>query len=326
MSSISSSELLLCPEESRFTVFPIKYKSIWEMYKKMQAAFWTAEEIDWSHDKYDFNNSLNENEQKFIKYVLAFFSSSDTIVNINLGERLCQEVQPLEAKIAYQFQMMMENIHSETYALQIDNIISDKKEKMEILNSIEHIPCIKHKMNWMLKWSKEDKVDFATRLVVQIISEGLFFSGSFCAIFWLKQKNIMPGLVSSNELIARDENMHTQYSILLYSMVKNKLSQEQVHEMFREAVETEKVFICESLSCSLLGMNKTLMEEYVQFVADTLLVQMKYDKLFGVKNPFTWMEMISVEGKTNFFEHRPTQYQRSDVLNKDKEFGIDDDF
>lgn len=322
---MSTTEVLLTPEESRFTVFPIKHKPIWDMYKMMQAAFWTSEEIDWSHDKYDFDK-LNLNEQKFIKYVLAFFSSSDTIVNINLGERLCQEVQPLEAKIAYQFQMMMENIHSETYSLQIDNIITDHKEKTLILNSIENIPCVKQKMNWMLKWSKDDNVDFATRLVVQIISEGLFFSGSFCSIFWLKQKNIMPGLVSSNELIARDENMHTRYSILLYDMIQNKLSQEKVHQMFREAVETEKVFICESLPCSLLGMNKELMEQYIKFVADVLLVQMKYDKIFNVSNPFSWMEMISIEGKTNFFEHRPTQYQRSDVLNLDREFGIDDDF
>ena len=652
---------LLKEENARYTVFPIKYKNIWDMYKKMQAAFWTAEEIDWSKDKHDFKK-LNENEQRFIKYVLAFFSASDTIVNINLGERLSQEVQPLEAKIVYQFQMMIENVHcvsgdthiltengyinikenlekqvkvwngkqfsdtiikytgdselyhvkldngmelkctpnhkwfirtgnqkhpeackkskietkdlkigdviypynfeaintlrdidefknpyihgffcgdgtycnkypmiylynkkrdllkyfdnpkcqnsknpikfyitdkinkekyfvpinysiktklewlagvcdadgcvsnfptkkynsiqlsntnleflkniqlllstvgcncvirrnhkkrqtllpdgkgtkklydckevyilyinpksltnivklgfnpkrlkvkiddgllsnsirksklikikeilklegihdtycftekfenagvfngiltgqSETYALQIDNIIEDKDEKKSILNAIETVPCIKEKTDWMLKWVKSEE-DFGTRLVAQAIAEGLFFSGSFCAIFWLKQKNIMPGLISSNELIARDEGMHCDYSIMLYKMLDEKLEQDKIHEMFKEAVETEKIFICDSLPCSLLGMNAELMEQYIKFVADRLIVQLGYEKIWKVDNPFTWMEAISIEGKTNFFEHRPTQYQRADVQNKTKNeaFDILDDF
>lgn len=320
------SEDLLVPENSRFTVFPIKYPKIWEMYKKMQAAFWTAEEIDWSKDKHDFKK-LNDNEQRFIKYVLAFFSASDTIVNINLGERLSQEVQPLEAKITYQFQMMIENIHSEVYALQIDNIIEDKNEKEIILNAIETVPCIKAKTDWMLKWVKSTD-DFATRIVAQAIAEGLFFSGSFCAIFWLKQKNIMPGLISSNELIARDEGMHCDYSIMLYHMLKNKLTQDKVHEMFKEAVNTEKIFICDSLPCSLLGMNSDLMEQYIKFVADQLIVRLGYEKIWNLENPFTWMEALSIEGKTNFFEYRPTQYQRADVLNKTKNnaFEISEDF
>lgn len=320
------SEDLLVPENSRFTVFPIKYPEIWEMYKKMQAAFWTAEEIDWSKDKHDFKK-LNDNEQRFIKYVLAFFSASDTIVNINLGERLSQEVQPLEAKITYQFQMMIENIHSEVYALQIDNIIEDKNEKEIILNAIETVPCIKAKTDWMLKWVKSTD-DFATRIVAQAIAEGLFFSGSFCAIFWLKQKNIMPGLISSNELIARDEGMHCDYSIMLYHMLKNKLTQDKVHEMFKEAVNTEKIFICDSLPCSLLGMNSDLMEQYIKFVADQLIVRLGYEKIWNLENPFTWMEALSIEGKTNFFEYRPTQYQRADVLNKTKNnaFEISEDF
>ena len=319
-------EELLKPENSRFTVFPIKYPQIWNLYKKMEAAFWTAEEIDWSKDKHDFKK-LNEDEQRFIKYVLAFFSASDTIVNINLGERLSQEVQPLEAKIAYTFQMMIEGIHSEVYALQVDNIIENPEEKKDILNAIETVPCIKAKTDWMLKWVKSEE-DFATRMVAQAISEGLFFSGSFCAIFWLKHKNIMPGLISSNELIARDEGMHCDYSIMLYHMLKKKLPQEKIHQMFIEAVETEKFFICESLPCSLLGMNSGLMEQYIKFVADQLIVKLGYEKVFKVENPFTWMEAISIEGKTNFFEHRPTQYQRADVNNqtRNQAFEISDDF
>jgi len=319
-------EPLLNPENNRLTVFPIKFKNIWDMYKKMQAAFWTAEEIDWSKDKYDFKK-MNENEQRFIKYVLAFFSASDTIVNMNLGERLSQDVQPLEAKMTYIFQMMIESVHSEVYALQIDNIIEDKEEKQSILNAVETVPCIKKKTDWMMKWV-ESKDSFATRLVAQTIAEGLFFSGSFCAIFWLKQKNVMPGLISSNELIARDEGMHCDYSIMLYQMLNEKLDQKDVHEMFEEAVATEKEFICESLPCSMLGMNSDLMEQYIKFVADRLLVQLGYDKLYQVENPFTWMEAISIEGKTNFFEYRPTQYQRADVNNKTKNnaFEISDDF
>lgn len=319
-------EPLLNPENNRLTVFPIKFKNIWDMYKKMQAAFWTSEEIDWSKDKYDFKK-LNENEQRFIKYVLAFFSASDTIVNMNLGERLSQEVQPLEAKITYQFQMMIENVHAETYALQIDNIIEDKEEKEAILNAIETVPCIKKKTEWMLKWVVSSE-NFSTRLVAQAIAEGLFFSGSFCAIFWLKKKNVMPGLISSNELIARDEGMHCDFSIMLYQMLDEKLSQEQVHKMFEDAVVTEKDFICDSLPCSMLGMNSDLMEQYIKFVADRLLVQLGYEKLYLVENPFTWMEAISIEGKTNFFEYRPTQYQRADVNNKTKNnsFEISDDF
>jgi len=319
-------EPLLNPENNRLTVFPIKFKNIWDMYKKMQAAFWTAEEIDWSKDKYDFKK-MNENEQRFIKYVLAFFSASDTIVNMNLGERLSQDVQPLEAKMTYIFQMMIESVHSEVYALQIDNIIEDKEEKNSILNAIETVPCIKKKTEWMMKWVQSSE-SFATRLVAQTIAEGLFFSGSFCAIFWLKQKNVMPGLISSNELIARDEGMHCDYSIMLYNMLNDKLDQNIVHQMFEDAVLTEKDFICDSLPCSMLGMNSELMEQYIKFVADHLLIKLGYNKLYKVENPFTWMEAISIEGKTNFFEYRPTQYQRADVNNKTKDsaFEISEDF
>ena len=314
-------EELLTPEKSRYVVFPIIHHDIWRMYKKMQAAFWTAEEIDWSKDKHDFKK-LNKNEQKFIKYVLAFFSSSDIIVNVNLGERLSQEVQPLEAKIAYQFQIMIENVHSETYSLQIDNIIEDQEEKTNILNAIETVPCIKKKTDWMLKWVTS-KEDFATRMVAQVIAEGLFFSGSFCAIFWLKKKNLMPGLISSNELIARDEGMHCEYSIMLYSKLEKRLSQKEIETIFIEAVNTEKVFICDSLPCSLLGMNSELMEQYIKFTADNLIKRLGYKKIWKVENPFDWMETISVDGKSNFFEHRPTQYQKEGVNNKTKETAYD---
>jgi ribonucleotide reductase beta subunit family protein with ferritin-like domain len=319
-------EPLLDPENNRLTIFPIKFDNIWEMYQKMEASFWTSKEIDWSKDKYDFKK-LNENEQRFIKYVLAFFSASDTIVNMNLGERLSQEVQPLEAKMVYQFQMMIENIHSQTYSLQIENIIEDYDEKLAILNAVENVPCIKKKTDWMMKWIKSTD-SFPIRLVAQTISEGLFFSGSFCSIFWLKQKNIMPGLISSNELIARDEGMHCDFSIMLYHMLNRKLSQDTIHQMFEDAVETERVFICESLPCSLLGMNADLMEQYIKYVADRLITQLGYEKLYKVENPFTWMEAISIEGKTNFFEHRPTQYQRAEVLNETKQqtFEVSEDF
>ncbi len=318
-------EDLLNPENNRLTVFPLKYPDIWATYKKMQAAFWTEDEIDWSKDRDDFKK-LNENERKFIKYVLAFFSASDTIVNMNLGERLSQDVKILEAIITYQFQMMIENVHAATYSLQIENIIEDKEEKEIILNAIETVPCIKKKTAWMLKWVESEE-SFGTRLIAQAISEGIFFSGSFCAIFWLKQKNLMPGLISSNELIARDEGMHTDFSIQLYHMLKERVSEEKVHNMFREAVETERDFICESLPCSLLGMNSDLMEQYIKFVADRLLVELHYEKIWNIENPFSWMEAISIEGKTNFFEYRPTQYQRADVLNETKNsYNLDDDF
>ena len=321
---------LLREENSRLTVFPINkvYEPIWNLYKKMQAAFWTAEEIDWSKDKYDFEK-LNSDEQKFIKYVLAFFAASDTIVNIHLGERLAREIKPLEAQIAYAFQIMIENVHAEVYALQIDNIITDPEEKKYILNAVDNINFIKKKANWVLKWVTSSEC-YAKRLVAHCITEGLFFSGSFCAIFWLKKKNIMPGLISSNELIARDEGMHCDYTIMLYRMLEDelKLSEEDIHEMFKKAVETEKIFICESLPCSLIGMNADLMEEYIKFVADGLINDLGYSKLYNVENPFTWMEALSIEGKTNFFEHRPTQYQRADVLNKTKKeaFVIDEEF
>jgi ribonucleotide reductase beta subunit family protein with ferritin-like domain len=319
-------EPLVNKENNRLTVYPIKEETIWSHYKKQQAAFWTAEEIDFSKDYDDFNK-LNSNEQHFIKMVLAFFAASDGIVNINLSERFTKDVQLREALITYQWQTMIENIHSETYSLQIDNIIREPVEKDKLLNAIREYPCVAKKANWAFKWI-ESESSFAQRLIAFAIVEGIFFSGSFCSIIWLKKKNIMPGLCDSNELISRDEGMHCLFACLLYGMLQNRLDEHIVHDMFKEAVKIEKEFICESLPCSLLGMNSNLMTQYIQFVADRLLLSLGYNKIWSVKNPFDFMESISMEGKTNFFEHRPTQYQKSSVLNTGKEnsFDISDDF
>jgi len=322
----NNSEKLLSSENNRLTVYPIKDETIWSAYKTMQAAFWTAEEIDFSQDYDDYVN-LSENEQHFIKMILAFFAASDTIVNINLAERFTQEIQSREAIIAYQFQIMIENVHSEAYSLQIDNIIRNKDDKNKLLNAIENFDCIKKKAEWAFKWIESD-APFSQRLIAFAIVEGVFFSGSFCSIFWFKKKNLMAGLCDSNELIARDEGMHTDFACLLYSKIDNKLDQKIVHKMFSQAVEIERQFICDSLPCELLGMNSNSMYEYIQFVSDRLLTQLGYKKLWGTPNPFDFMESISMEGVTNFFESRPTQYQNSSVLNEtnNNEYVIDDDF
>ena len=319
-------EPLLSPENNRMTVYPIKFPIIWDSYKKQLAAFWTAEEIDFSKDYDDFQK-MNENEQHFIKMILSFFAASDTIVNINLGQRFSQEVQIREAIIAYNYQMFIENIHSEVYSLQIDNIIRDPEEKLKALNAIVNYPCIQKKAQWAYKWI-ESRDSFSQRLIAFAIVEGVFFSGSFCSIFRLKQKAIMPGLCNSNELIARDEGMHVMFAVLLYSMLENKISESEVHRIFKEAVEIETEFICESLPCSLIGMNSDSMTVYIKYVADRLLVDLNYNKIWNVKNPFDFMENISVEGKTNFFESRPTQYQNASVLNKNKTntFNFTEDF
>lgn len=321
-----NSEKLLAPENNRMTVYPIENQEIWHAYKIQQAALWTAEEIDFSKDYEDFLK-LNENEQHFVKMILAFFAASDTIVNINLAERFTREVQIREAVIAYQYQIMMENIHSETYSLQIDNIIRDKVEKNKLLNALENFDCIKKKASWAFKWIESNST-FGQRLIAFAIVEGVFFSGSFCSIFWLKKRNLMPGLCDSNELISRDEGMHTDFACLMYKQIENKLDYKTVKSMFVEAVEIEREFICESLPCSLLGMNKDLMTQYIKFVADRLLVTLGYQKIWLVENPFDFMESISMEGKTNFFESRPTQYQKSSVLNEGNEnmFESTDDF
>uniref|UniRef100_A0A6C0H769 Uncharacterized protein n=1 Tax=viral metagenome TaxID=1070528 RepID=A0A6C0H769_9ZZZZ len=320
-------EYLLNTENNRLTVYPIQNYSIWNAYKIQQAAFWTAEEIDFSKDYNDFQK-LNPNEQYFIKMLLAFFSSSDTIININLSNRFLNDIKIREAIIVYTWQMMMENIHSEVYSLQIENIMKDDlEEKNKLFNAINEFPCITEKANWAFKWIESDE-SFSKRLVAFSIIEGVFFSGSFCAIFWLKKKNVMPGLCTSNELIARDEGMHTQFAILLYHQLNNKLTETDIHNMFIEAVNIELKFICHSLPCNLLGMNSDLMSDYIKYVADRLLLELGYNKLYNAINPFNFMESISVEGKTNFFELRPTQYQNASILNKSRNtvFNIDNNF
>jgi ribonucleoside-diphosphate reductase subunit M2 len=290
------------------------------------ASFWTAEEIDFSRDYDDFLK-LNNNEQHFIKMILSFFAASDTIVNINIGERFVQEVQIREAIIAYDFQKMIENIHSETYSLQIDNIIRDEKEKEKALDAIKNYPCIKKKADWAYKWI-ESTDSYAHRLIAFAIVEGIFFSGAFCAIYWIKKRNLMPGLCDSNELISRDEGMHTSFACLIYSTFEKKVDEDIVHSIFKEAYEIEREFICDSLPCSVLGMNSDLMSQYIRFIADGLLVSLGYNKIWNDINPFDFMESISMEGKTNFFESRPTQYQKASVLNtgRDNSFTLTDDF
>lgn len=303
---------ILFDESDRLTIFPIKNKTVWDMYKKAVSAFWTVEEIDLSRDIDDFNK-LSDNEKHFIKYILAFFGSSDTIVNINLGERFLNDVKLLEAKFFYSFQMIIENIHSEAYSLLIDTYFKNVQEKTEAFNAIHYIPCIKKKAEWCFKWINDTNSSFAKRLLAFAIVEGVFFSGAFCSIFWLKERGLMPGLCFSNELISRDEAMHVEFAVLLYSMITDKLEQSVVHQIMQEAVEVEKNFILDSIPCSLLGMNSSLMSQYIEFVADRLLVQLHYDKIWGSKNPFPFMERISIETKSNFFETRVSQYSKANV-------------
>jgi ribonucleoside-diphosphate reductase beta chain len=316
-----SSELLLSEDTDRLTIFPIQNDAVWNMYKKALSSFWTAEEIDLSKDIDDFNK-LNDNERMFIKHILAFFSSSDTIVNINLAERFITEVQLLEAKFFYAFQMTIENIHSETYSLLIDTYFKDAQEKHESFNAIKYIPCVKKKAEWCFKWINDHNSSFAQRLLAFAIVEGVFFSGAFCSIFWLKERGLMPGLSFSNELISRDEGMHVEFAVLLYSMIKNKLPQDTVHEIMKEAVQVEKNFITESIPCSMLGMNKELMSVYIEFVADRLLSQLDYEKIWNSANPFPFMERISIETKSNFFESRVSQYSKANVGNKQEHHEI----
>lgn len=323
-------EFLLTPEKNRLTIFPLKYIEIWDMYKKAVSCFWTSEEIDLSKD-YDDWVKLSDNERKFIKGVLAFFSSSDTIVNMNLAERFVNEVQPLEAKYFYNFQEAIENIHSEVYSLLIDTYIKDPKEKNDTFNALENSPAIRRKADWGMKWINDHEAPFAQRLIAFAIVEGVFFSGSFCAIFWIKEKGKMPGLCFSNELISRDEAMHVEFAVLLYSYIKDRLSQETVVDMMKDAVAVEKNFILDSMPCALLGMNSDLMSTYIEFVADRLLTQLGYEKIFNARNPFPFMERISIETKSNFFESRVGEYAKANVGSKTDhtqlyEFSMDADF
>ena len=318
-------EVLLTENPNRFVMFPLSDQDIWKMYKKMMDCFWRAEEIDFSKDLKDWN-SLKEKEQHFIKMILAFFAASDGIVLENLGQRFLSEVQLPEARATYGFQLMMENIHSETYSLLIDTYIKDKEEQTKLFRAIDNFPCIKKKADWAIKWIQDNRSSFATRLVAFACVEGIFFSGSFCSIYWLKKRGLMPGLTFSNELISRDEGMHTYFAVLLFNKLSRKPRKAKVFELIKEAVEIEKEFIIEALPCKLIGMNSKLMSQYIEFVADRLSQQLGYGKIFNSSNPFDFMEMISLEGKTNFFEKRVGDYSLSSCENKSEAFNFDAEF
>ena len=328
LKELEKEEPILIENKDRFVLFPIQHDDIWQFYKKAEASFWTAEEIDLQQDLVDWQDKLNEDERYFIKHILAFFAASDGIVNENLAENFLSEVQYTEAKFFYGFQVAIENIHSETYSLLIDTYIKDNKEKDYLFNAIETFPPVKTKADWALRWI--DQGSFAERLVAFAAVEGIFFSGSFCALFWLKKRGLMPGLTFSNELISRDEGLHADFACLLYTEhLKHQLPKEKVAEIITNAVEIEKEFISESLPVKLIGMNSDLMKQYIEFVADRLLLELGNEKIYNATNPFDFMELISLQGKTNFFEKRVAEYQKAGVLNNSEEankFSLDEDF
>ena len=321
--SNSRKEPLLTENENRYVMFPIVDADIWKMYKKQMDCFWRAEEIDLSKDIKHWP-TLTENEQHFVKHILAFFAASDGIVLENLGQRFMNEVQIAEARAAYGFQIMMENIHSETYSLLIDTLVKEEREKTKLFEAINNFPCIKKKADWAIKWINDKRSSFATRLIAFACVEGIFFSGAFCSIYWLKKRGLMPGLTFSNELISRDEGMHTEFAVLLFSKLEKKPKRAKILEIFKDAVEIEKEFICEALPCKLIGMNSKLMSQYIEFVADRLLVQLGYNKHYKTANPFDFMEMISLEGKTNFFEKRVGDYSLSSDKKTEDAFSMED--
>jgi len=323
--SKNNTEPLLAPDDNRFVMFPIEHQDIWKMYKKQVDCFWRAEEIDLSKDLSDWND-LNTDEKTFISMILAFFAASDGIVLENLAQRFMSDVQVSEARAFYGFQIAMENIHSETYSLLIETYIKDKEEKHKLFNAISNYPCIKKKSDWAQKWIHDNRSSFATRLVAFACVEGIFFSGAFCSIFWLKKRGLMPGLTFSNELISRDEALHCEFAVLLYSKLLKKMDKSRIHEIIKEAVEIETEFICEALPCRLIGMNSQMITQYIQFVADRLCVQLGYKKIFNVTNPFDWMELISLEGKTNFFERRVGDYALANKTVSDNDFELTEDF
>ncbi|WP_291870965.1 ribonucleotide-diphosphate reductase subunit beta [Maribacter sp.] len=307
-------EPILAENKDRFVIFPIQHDDLWDWYKKQEACIWTAEEIDLHEDLTDWKNKLNDDERYFIKHILAFFAASDGIVNENLAENFVNEVQYSEAKFFYGFQIMMENIHSETYSLLIDTYVKDEKEKSMLFQAIENFPAIKKKADWALKWI--DSPSFAERLIAFAAVEGIFFSGSFCSIYWLKKRGLMPGLAFSNELISRDEGMHCDFAVHLHNHhIVNKVPKERITEILVDALNIEREFITESLPVSLIGMNAKLMTQYLEFVTDRLLVELECDKVYNSTNPFDFMDMISLQGKTNFFEKRVSEYQKAGVLN-----------
>ena len=316
-------EPILNEENHRYTLFPISYDRLYELYKKALASFWVVEEIDLSKDLNDWNKLTND-EQYFIKNVLAFFAGSDGIVLENLAVRFMSDIKIPEATCFYGLQIAIENIHSEMYSLLIDTYIKDTSEKTRLFNAIDTIPSVQKKANWAIKWINDKKSSFAKRVVAFACVEGIFFSGSFCAIFWLKKRGLMPGLTSSNELISRDEGMHTDFAVAIYSLLENKLEYSIIKSIIEEAVNIEKEFINESIPCRLIGMNSDLMSTYIEFVADRLMLQLGYNKLYNSKNPFDFMEMISLEGKTNFFEKRVMDYSKANVgVSKPTEISFD---
>jgi len=328
---LEKSDPLLVENPKRWVMFPIQYPQVWEMYKKHEASFWTAEEIDLSQDTKDWD-TLSTNEQHFIKHILAFFAASDGIVLENLSGAFAVEVQLPEARAFYGFQIAMENIHSETYSLLIEQYIKDPAEKDMLFDAIHTMPPVQDKAEWAIQWMNKDNCCFAERIVAFAAVEGVLFSGSFCAIYWLKKRGLMPGLTFSNELISRDEGLHAEFACMLYGMLENKLPEDVVHGIIRGAVEVERKFICEALSCDLIGMNSELMTKYIEFVADRLLAALGHSKLFGSSNPFDWMELISLQGKTNFFEKRVGEYQKAGVMGstsaqeESRGFALDVDF
>src|SRR6187431_3212436 len=328
---MSQIEPILQENKNRFVIFPIKHHDIWEQYKMMEASFWTAEEIDLSQDLNDWNNKLNDDERYFIKHVLAFFAASDGIVNENLAENFLHEVQYTEARFFYGFQIAVENIHSETYSLLIDTLVKDPKEKDKLFHAIDTMDCVKKKADWALRWIS--KGNFQERLIAFAAVEGIFFSGSFCSIFWLKKRGLMPGLSFSNELISRDEGLHCDFACHLYTQhVVNKLPVERVLEIIKDAVEIEKEFVTDALPVNLIGMNAQQMRQYIEFVADRLTNELIGQKVYNATNPFDFMEMISLRGKTNFFEKRVAEYQKAGVMKSTEgkesapKFSLNEDF
>ena len=326
-STSKSSEPLLTENDSRYVMFPIQDNEIWKMYKKQVDCFWRAEEIDLSKDITQWNSEmLNDNERYFISMILAFFAASDGIVTENLAVRFMGDVQLAEARAFYGFQIAIENIHNEVYSLLIDSLIKSDEQKNKLFAGIDNFPCIKKKSDWALRWINDKRSSFYTRLIAFACIEGIFFSGAFCSIYWLKNRGLMPGLTFSNELISRDEALHTEFAILLYNKTQKRYPKQKVHDIIKEAVEIEKEFICEALPCRLIGMNSKLMSQYIEFVADRLSLQLGYDKIYNSSNPFDFMEMISVEGKTNFFEKRVSEYALSEKTRTDDIFELSASF
>lgn len=320
-------EELLEESKNRFVLFPIKYSEIFKMYKTAVSSFWTVEEVDLSKDIIDWTTKLTDNERTFIEHILSFFAASDGIVDENLVTRFYQDVKIPEARAFYTFQMAIESVHSEMYSLMIDTFIKDNDKRTKLFDGMHTIPGIKKKADWSMKWIESKDVPFATRLVAFAIVEGIYFSGAFASIYWLKERNLMPGLCASNELISRDESMHTEFAILLYSMLENKMDESQIHEIISEAVEIEIEFINESVPCNMLGMNSILMSQYIKYVADRLIAQLGYKKMYNVENPFQFMERIGLSNKTSFFEHRSNDYSKANVGKTNVyDFSIDEDF